>query len=118
MTVLACPILVLLLDDTVVCVSREFLFLVFFLRIGVLDLARGAGLGSADPIAVAFALVLVTAGSAGFVRDLVLRAGAVGLTVILAADFCFLILLSPLMMSSALLLYGASVGVAPSELPT
>ena len=86
----ACPVLVFLLDDTVGCVSRDFLFLVFVLRLGALDLARGSGLGSAAPIAFAVALVLVTAGSASFVRDLVLRAGAVGLTVSLAAAFRFL----------------------------
>ena len=39
----------------------------------------------ANNIAVAVALVLVTAGSAGFVCDLVLCAGLVGLTVSLAA---------------------------------
>ena len=90
LTASTCPVLVLLLDDTVVCVSRDFLFLVFVLRIGALYLAHGAGLGSSAPIAVVVALVLVTAGSAGFVRDLVLRAGAVGLTVSLAAAFRFL----------------------------
>ena len=57
---------------------------------GALALARGAGISAANPIAVAVALVLVTAGSAGFVRDLVLHAGAVGLTASLAADFCCL----------------------------
>ena len=80
----------MLLDDTVGCVSRDFLVLVFVLRLGALDLVRGAGLASANPIAVAVALVLVTAGSAGFVRDLVLRAGAVGLTTSLA-DACRLL---------------------------
>ena len=82
-----CPVLVLLLDETVVFVSRDFLVLVFFLQLGELVLSRGDGLASANPIAVVVALVLVTAGSAGFVRDLVLRAGAVGITSILAASF-------------------------------
>ena len=90
MTASTCPVLVLLLDDTVVCVSCEFLFLVFVLRIGALYLAHGAGLGSSAPIAVVVALVLVTAGSAGFVCDLVLRAGSVGPNVSLATAFCFL----------------------------
>ena len=89
-TAYACPVLVLLLYGTVGCVSRDLLFLVFVLRIGALDLAYGAGLGSAAPIAVSVVMVLVTAGSAGFVRDLVLRAGAVGLTVSLAVAFRFL----------------------------
>ena len=89
-TAYACPILVLLLDDTVGCVSRDFLFLVFVMRISALEIARGAGLGSSAPISVAVALVMVTAGSEGFVRDLVLHAGAVGLTVSLASAFSFL----------------------------
>ena len=42
----------------------------------------------ANNIAVAVALVLVTAGSAGFVCDLVLHAGEVELTASLAAAFC------------------------------
>ena len=67
------------------CGIRDFLFLLFVLFFDALALARGAGLVVANPIAVAVALVLVTAGSAGFVCDLVLRAGAVGLTVSLAA---------------------------------
>ena len=78
----------MLLGETVVCVSRDFLVLLFVLFFGALALARGAGLATADPISVADALILVTAGSAGFVRNLVLRAGAVGLTAILAAAFC------------------------------
>ena len=69
------------------CISSDFLVIAFVLRLGALELARGASLASANPIAVAVALVLVTAGSAGFVRDLVLRAGAVGLTASLAAAF-------------------------------
>ena len=69
------------------CVSRNFLVLVFFLWLGALALARGAGIASANPTSVAVALVLVAAGSAGFVRDLMLHAGAVGLTASLAADF-------------------------------
>ena len=69
------------------CFSRDLLVLVFFLRLSALELARGAGLVSANPIAVAVALVLVTAGSTDFVRNLVLRAGAVGLTASLAAAF-------------------------------
>ena len=85
-----CPVLALLLDDTVGCVSCDFLVLVFVLWLGTLALARGAGLASANPIAVAVALVLVTAGSAGFMRNLVLRAGAVGLTDSLAAAFLHL----------------------------
>ena len=89
-TAYECPVLVLSLDETVGCVSRDFFFLVFVLRIVVLELARGAGLGLAAPVAVAVSLVLVTAGSAGFVHDLVLRAGAVGITVSLAAAFRFL----------------------------
>ena len=82
----------MLLDDTVGCVSLDFLVLVFVLRLDELELVRGAGLASANPIAVAVALVLVTAGSSGLVRDLVLRAGAVRLTASLAAvfrPFCF-----------------------------
>ena len=89
---MACPVLVLLLDDTVGCVSRDLLVLVFVLQLGALALARGAELASANIIAVAVALVLVTAGSSGLVRDLVLRAGAVRLTASLAAVFrrlCF-----------------------------
>ena len=84
-TALPCPVLVLLLDDIVGCGSRDFQFLLFVLFFDALALARGAGLVVANPIAVAVALVLMTAGSAGFVRNLVLRAGAVGLTVSLAA---------------------------------
>ena len=84
-TASACPVLVLLLDDIVDCGIRDFLFLLFVLFFDALALARGAGLAVANPIAVAVALVLVKASSAGFVRDLVLRAGAVGLTVSLAA---------------------------------
>ena len=72
------------------CISRELLLLVFVLWIGALELACGAEIGSAALIAVAVSLVLVAAGSAGFVRDLVLRAGAVGLTVSIAAADCFL----------------------------
>ena len=86
MTASTCPVLVLLLDDTVGCVNRDFLVLVFVLFFGALALARGAGLAVANPIAVAVALVLVMAGSSGFVRDLVLCAGAVGITVSRAAD--------------------------------
>ena len=84
---MACPVLVLLLDDTVGCGSRDFLVLLFVLFFDALALARGAGLAAANPISVAVLLVLVTAGSAGFVRNLVLRAGAVGITASLAADF-------------------------------
>ena len=80
-----CPVLVLLLDETVVFVSRDFLVLVFFLQLGELVLSRGDGLASANPIAVAVALVLMMAGSTGFVRDLVLRFGSVGLNTSLAA---------------------------------
>ena len=60
----------------------------FVLRFGVLALARGAGIAAANPISVAVAPVLVTSGSAGFVRNLVLRTGAVGLTASLTAAFC------------------------------
>ena len=86
-TALPCPVLVLLLDDIVGCGSRDFQFLLFVLFFGALELARGVGLVAANLIAVAVALVLVTAGSAGFVRDLVLRTGAVGLTASLTAAF-------------------------------
>ena len=84
---MACPVLVLLLDDTVGCGRRDFLVLLFVLFFDALALACSAGLAAANTIAVAAALVLVTAGSAGFVNDLVLPAGAVGLTASLAAAF-------------------------------
>ena len=87
-TASACPVLVFFLDDIVGCGSRDFLVLLFILFFDALALARGAGLAVANPIAVAVALVLVKASSAGFVRDLVLRAGAVGLTASLVAAFC------------------------------
>ena len=84
-TASACPVLVLRLDDIVGCGIRDFLFLLFVLFFDALALARGSRLVVANPISIAIALVLVTSGSAGFVRDLVLRAGAVGLTISLAA---------------------------------
>ena len=71
---------VLMIMWAVVSVTSCFCCL-FFLDVLALD--RGAGIVVA--IAVAVALVLVTAGSTGFVRNLVLRAGAVGLIVSLAA---------------------------------
>ena len=118
-TALPCPVLVLLLDDIVGCGSRDFQFLLFVLFFDALALARGAGLVVANPIAVAVAMVLVTAGSAGFVRDLVLRAGAVGLTASLAAAFRRCLFLSPLLMAFfALFLGGESVDVATSDLPS
>ena len=79
------PVLVLRIDGIVGCGIHDFLFLLLVFLNYALALARGAGLVVANPIAFASALVLVTAGSAGFVRDLVLRAGAVGLTVSLVA---------------------------------
>ena len=82
---MAFPVLVLLIYDTVGCVSRDLFVQEFVLRLGALELVRSSGLALANPIAVAAAMVLVTAGSAGFVRDLVLRAGAVGLTASLTA---------------------------------
>ena len=67
------------------CVSHDLLVLVFVLPLGALELVCSAGLASANLIAVAVALVLVTAVPAGFVRDLVFCSGAVGLTSSLAA---------------------------------
>ena len=86
-TASACHVLVLILDDIVGCSSRDFLVLWFVFFSDALALACGAGLAVDNLIAVSVALVLVTAGSADFVRNLVLRAGAVGLTASLVAAF-------------------------------
>ena len=80
------------------CVIRDFLFLLLVLFFDALALACRVGLVVANSSAVTVALVLVTSGSASFVRDLLLHAEAVGLTAILSTAFCRRLFLSFLLM--------------------